>query len=78
LKSPNNDLYYLHGNLLQKCKELNLLPSALQYYKNNTVPNTNNNGYGGYRPKSTCSTEKRTNTTGWALYEKHHYDVGGV
>jgi hypothetical protein len=69
LTNPEGVIYYIHGDLDNTCKSLNILTSTLRYYRNQTVPEININGYGGYRAKTEESLIMRINTTGWSLCE---------
>lgn len=77
LTSPNGKVYNIHGNLYEVCEKLDLLPSALRYYRNNPVPELTTGKYGGFRAKNEKSKELRMNTTGWILFEESN-DSGGV
>lgn len=68
LISPYGEKIKIHGNLVQTCKKLNLLPSCLSYYRGKCVPDLSR-GYGGYRAKSENSSFLRKNTSGWKLIE---------
>ena len=77
LTNPEGVIYYIHGDLHEKCKSFNILTTALRYYRNQVVPSVNNNGYGGYRAKTEESLKLRNNTTGWSLCEVLN-STGGV
>jgi hypothetical protein len=77
LTNPEGVIYYIHGDLSNICKSLNILASTLRYYRNQIVPDINLNGYGGYRVKTEESLTMRINTTGWSLCEALD-SAGGV
>lgn len=72
LTSPDNNVYYIHGNLNIICESLDVLENVLRKNLGHVVPKVS----AKFRPKDIAHMEKRMNTTGWKL--SIVADEGGV
>lgn len=71
LISPQGEVYNVQGTIQSKCKELEIMWSCLNKYKNQAVPPIQVGGYGGFRALNEDHYTLRQNTVGWTLIEEN-------